>query len=175
MPYARDAQDNVFVHSAGDGNLYKWTQATNTWTNLGYRGAFQHDTPYAIDTKRNRMFRPPTDAASAAYFDLNNDGAITSVIVSGPAAPKIVGGAQIVYDPFNDAYWYWQRNDATLYRIDASTFSATVQPVAGLLPRVAYIDARHNIYGRFNYVPELRGLVFMLDASGSVFFIRTAP
>lgn len=170
----RDAQENIYIHSGRNGNLYKWTLATGTWENLGYRGAYQHNTPFAVDTKRNRMFRPPSGSSGAAYYDLNKGGVLTPLTLTGPAAQASVGPVQVVYDSANDVFWLWKRNDATLYRIDAETFHATVQPVQGTLPRVAYKDARHNIYGRFNYVPELRGLVFMLDASGNIFFIRTA-
>ena len=170
----RDAEENIYTHSGRTGNLYKWTLATNTWENLGYRGAYQHNTPFAVDTKRNRMFRPPSGSSKAGYYDLNNQGALSLLTLTGPAAQAAVGPAQVVYDPVNDVFWLWKRNDATLYRVEAETFHTTVQPVQGALPRVAYKDARHNIYGRFNYVPELRGLLFMLDASGNMFFIRTA-
>lgn len=169
------ANGDFYIHHYGDNHLYKWQQSSNTWFDLGSKGTLQYETPYALDTKRNRLFRIPWGSYPARIFDLNNDGNFSNVKIAGPAAASIDTGASLVYDPVVDVYWLWKRNDANLYRIDAETFEATVQPVTGLLPKVAYKDARHRIYGRFSYVPQLRGLVFMLDHETDVMFIRTAP
>ncbi|GAA4404824.1 hypothetical protein [Quisquiliibacterium transsilvanicum] len=169
------ANGDFYIHQFKDNHLYKWQQSSNTWFDLGPKGTTQYDTPYAVDTKRNRLFRIPWGSYPARIYDLQNAGALSNVELRGPAAPSIDQGASLVYDPVVDVYWLWKRNDANLYRIDAETFEATVQPVDGILPKVAYKDARHRIYGRFNYVPKLRGLVFMLDHETDVMFIRTAP
>jgi len=169
------ANGDFYIHHYGDNHLYKWEQRSNTWVDLGPKGTMQYETPYSIDTKRNRLFRIPWGTYPARIYDLNDKGTFSNVTITGPAAAIIDTGASLVYDPALDVYWLWKRNDANLYRIDAETFEATVQPVSGIMPSVAYKDARHRIYGRFNYVPELRGLVFMLDHTTEVMFIRTAP
>ena len=166
---------DFYMHHHADGKLYRWRHDTNSWSTLGHHGSLQYDTPYAIDTKRIRMFRIPWGSYPARIFDLNNEGAFQNVAIGGPAADKINTGASLVYDPVVDAFWLWKRNDPNLYRIDAETFVASVQTVSGPAPKVAYTGGRHKIYGRFNYVPELRGLVFMLDHTTNVMFIRTAP
>lgn len=173
---ARDAQENVYVHSMTNGKLYKWTRASNKWSELTKDTTFSYGTPYAIDTKRNRMFRPRMGTRSAAYFDLENGAARVFVEITGPGTQALTTAPrQIVYDPILDAYWLWATNDSNLYRIDAKTFVMTVQPITGKPPSAAYKSGLHNTYGRFNYVPELRGLVLIHDPSDSVYFIRTAP
>lgn len=169
------ANGDFYIHHYSDGHLYKWQQSTNSWFDLGKKGNMQYETPYALDTKRNRLFRVRWGSQPARIYDLNDNGAFSNVEVGGPAAESIDTGASMVYDPVVDVYWLWKRNDANLYRIDAETFEASVQPVTGTLPKVEYRDARHRVYGRFNYMPELRGLVFMLDHTTDVMFIRTAP
>jgi hypothetical protein len=169
------ANGDFYIHHNSDRHLYKWEQSTNTWHDLGDRGTLQYETPYALDTKRNRLFRIPWGSHPAKIFDLNNAGIPSKVEIKGPAAASIDTGASLVYDPVVDVFWLWKRNDPNLYRIDAATFSASVQPVSGPLPTVAYKGATHRIYGRFSYVPGLRGLVFMLDETSEVMFIRTAP
>ncbi len=171
---AKDAAGNVYVHSP-KGNLYRWNQASNTWTELGNRGSFGYETPYAIDTKRNRMFRTANKNVSAGVFDLARDAAASRIALRGPAAEAASGRGQLVYDAAADVFWFWKRGDSSLYRIDAETFETTVQDVGGTVPvnNVAG-GGLHYTYGRFSYVPEMKGLVFMRDADTNVFFIRTA-
>jgi hypothetical protein len=173
---AVDAQDNVYVHSMRDGHLYKWSRSTNSWTKHLKDVTFTYGTPYTIDTKRNRMFRPKVDSHRAAYFDLNGEPTRVPVEITGPATESpATRPQQVVYDPVLDVYWLWARDDPTLYRIDAESFSITAQPVTGMPPAVKYTGGLTNTYGRFNYVPELRGLVLLHEPSASVYFIRTAP
>lgn len=169
------AAGDFYIHHDKDDHLYKWEQSTNTWHDLGKKGGIQYETPYTVDTKRNRLFRIPWGSQPARIYDLNKNGDYTNITITGPAAATINTGAGLVYDPVNDVYWLMKRNDATLYRIDAETFSATAQTVTGAVPPAVYKDARHNLYGRFNYVPELRGLVLLQDETSSVKFVRTAP
>ncbi len=173
---AKDAVENVWIHSRADGHVYQWVQSANKILDFGYRKSMVQPTGHAVDTKRNRMFRLGTSASDTAYyFDLSDDAQVVPVSVSGNAAAAAVGMGSIVYDPSNDAYWFCKVGANTLFRIDAETFAVTIQPVTGIVPSNTFADGRHYIYGRFNYVPRLRGIVFMHDVKEPLFFIRTAP
>ncbi|TXL65953.1 hypothetical protein [Zeimonas arvi] len=170
---AKDAADNIYVHSTG-GTMYRWDNATNTWTTLGNRGTYYYETPYAIDTRRNRMIRMPNGTLAGAVFDLNNNAAASTLTLTGSAAAAANGRGSLVYDPVSDAFWYWKRGDSTLYRIDAATFNTTAQSVTGTVPPNTVLNGFYYTYGRFAYVPELRGILYMRDADSDIFFVRTA-
>lgn len=166
-----DARGNFYIHSHRNGRLYMWRQQSNTWVDFGKRGGMRYDTPYALDTKRNRLFRIPWGNYPARIYDLDHEGAFTNVRIGGPAASQIDTGNSLVYDPVVDVFWLWKFGENVLYRIDAASFAATVQPVTGALPPVS----KGKIYSRFHYVPELRGIVLMTNTRSSLMFIRTAP
>lgn len=171
---AKDADGNVYVHSPR-GQLFRWNQASNRWSRLGDRGPSRYETPYAIDTRRNRMLRLSNKNVGAAVFDLNAEARISRIEVTGPAAQAAAGSGQLVYDSAVDVFWFWRRGDSKLYRIDADRFDVTVAEVTGNVPSNEVAKGGlHYIYGRFTYVPEMKGLVFMRDADTNMFFIRTA-
>lgn len=171
---AKDAEGNVYVHILRTGELVRWNQSSNTWTSFGMRGKYQYETPYAIDTRRGHMFRLSNGKVPAAYFDLAHGAAKVDVIVKGQAADQAGGSGQLVYDSGADVFWFWKRGDSRLYRIHPETWEATVQPTSGVEPNNARVTSIHNTYGRFNYAPELSGLVFMRDEATNVYFIRTS-
>lgn len=166
-----DAAGNFYILSHRNGHLYQWRQESNTWVDFGKRGGMRYDTPYALDLRRHRLFRIPWGSFPARVYDLDRNGAFRNVEIGGPAASQIDTGNSLVYDPVVDVFWLWKFNDNRLYRIDAATFSATVQPVTGSLPP----SSKGKIYSRFNYLPELRGLVLMTNSRTNLLFIRTAP
>lgn len=171
---AKDAQGNVYVHILRTGELVRWNQRSNTWTSFGKKGQYQYETAYAIDTRRNRMVRMANGKTPAAYFDLTQDATRVDIVVKGAAAEQVGGAGQLVYDTGADVFWFWKRGDSQLYRIDAETWEATMQPVSGKMPDNTRVSSIHNTYGRFNYASELRGLVFMRDHTSNVYFIRTS-
>lgn len=165
-----DKDGNFYVHSYRNGHLYKWEQRTNTWLDFGKRGGMRYDTPYALDTRRNRLFRIPWGSFPARFYDLNHEGTFTEVHIGGPASKEINTGNSLIYDPVLDVFWLWKFNETSLYRITASTFNATVQRVTGLQPPAT----KGKIYTRFNHVPELRGIVLMTNTKNNLMFIRTS-
>ncbi len=171
---AKDAEGNVYVHITRTGELVRWNQQSNTWTSLGKKGQYQYETPYAIDTRRNRMVRMANGKTSAAYFDLTRNGTRVDIVVKGAAAQQVGNVGQLVYDPGADVFWFWKRGDSELYRIDPETWEATLQPVSGTAPNNTRLTSKHNTYGRFSYAPELGGLIFMRDHTSNIYFNRTS-
>jgi hypothetical protein len=171
----KDASDNVYVHRPDTSILYKWTSSSNSWSNLGNKGTSQYEVGGAVDTNRNRLLRIHDAAASEGYYDLANNGDFTSISFSGAQAAQIDGGST-VFDPVNDCYWFWKRGSSTLYKVAAdSPWSCTTQSTTGSTPtNTVTIDGTHNIYGRFAYCPELKGIVFLRDTATNAYFLRTA-
>ncbi len=166
-----DAEGNFYILSHRNGHLYQWQQKNNSWVDFGKRGDMRYDTPYALDLKRHQLFRIPWHSFPARVYDLDRDGAFRNIEIEGPVASQINTGNSLVYDPVVDVFWLWKFNDNSLYRIDAATFLATVQPVTGPPP----LPSKGKIYSRFNYLPELRGLILMTNSKNNLLFIRTAP
>ncbi len=172
----RDPQDNVYAHDYSSGNLYRWSNSTTQWSNLGSIGPAEYETPYAYDSRRNRIFRVPTGSVPSIVVSVSGSVQTSRVDMTGPAAASIRGRGSLAYDPINDAFWFWKRNDNALYKIAAGNFYAEVQPVTGTPPNnTITAGGNHYTYGRFTYAPELRGLVFMRDESQDLYFIRIAP
>ncbi len=165
-----DNNGNFYIHSHRNGHLYYWQEKTNSWNDLGRKGGARNGIPYALDTKRHRLFRIPGSNSGARYYDLNRNGLITNVQITGPAAEQISSGSSMVYDPVTDIFWLWKRNEDTLYQINASTFIAMMRHTTGIKPTTS----KEQVYGRFNYLPELKGLILMVNSRTPLMFIRTA-
>jgi hypothetical protein len=170
---AVDAAENVYVHNHATGVLYRWNCAANNWTNLGNKGVYNYETAMACDTTRNRILRVRNGGIPEAVIDLSGGLVLSTVGFLGSLAGSISGGS-LVYDKFADCFWFWKRGSSSLYRIHPVTWAVSVQSVSGSVPDNTYVDGRHMIYGRFGFVPELRGLVFVKDVDSSVYFIRTS-
>lgn len=169
---SKDASENVYIHNYNSGDLYKWTEATNTWSTLSNIDVANSAQSHCVDTSRNRIFRTAKGAISAATIALDT-GVKTDRTLSGANAADIDNG-MLVYDPNNDCFWFWRWNSTNLYRIHPTTFAVTIESVTGTVPNNTFGNGLHEFYGRFNYCPELKGLVFVKDANANVFFIRTS-
>lgn len=170
---AMDGSGNIYVHAVA-GSMSLWLHDENRWLSLGDRGVYAIETPYAIDTRRNRMLRMPNGAVGAAMFDLNRRAAVRPVTLAGEKSRVANGPGTLVYDRHNDVYWYWKWNDNTLYRVDADSLEVGAQIVTGPLPPNNVENGLHQYFGRFAYLPELRALVFMRDTDSALFFLRTS-
>jgi hypothetical protein len=171
---AKDASERIYILNHNTGDLFRWTPGTpGTWTNLGNKGVADYETPMACDTTRNRILRARGSGVSECIYDLNSNGDRTNITFTGSNAGQITGGS-LVYDPIVDCFWFWKRGSSTLYRIHPTTWAVTAQSVTGAAVNNSYVDGRHMNYGRFCYVPELKGLAFTRDVDSNVFFLRTA-
>lgn len=164
----KDKFENLYYQSTANSNLYRWNKASNTWTNLGSRSAYNYDACAVLDPVRNRIIRL---GSSPARFDLDSSAAETSVTFSG------VGGGT---GQSTSAIWCPDRNTiltkpwsgTTVYEIDPATFTVSTLSVSGT-PTAPDTPAYGNLYGRFNYIESL-GLVVMAPAySSNLWVFRT--
>ena len=174
----KDASENIWYHDSASGELYKWTAATNSWTTVANVNVAQGDgQPYCCDTKRTRMVRTANGPTPAGWLNLGNPSAgFNNVTMSGTITPSVGG---LVYDPVVDCFWYLpyaQGSTAVLYQINPTTWTVTTAAVTGSVPgnQTSGGPGDGYFHGRFNYVPNLKGLVFMLDNQTNVYFMRTA-
>lgn len=177
------------VVTAGGGDVYmfnqnglirRWNQASNTFADVATRGPYNPETGFAYDSKRNRILRMPrfgSGAVAAAVYDLNNNAAATTVTMNGYSTGVSGGKGAVIYCPAADAYYAMNWGEATLWRIDPVTFAAAAVTTTGSAPPMNYDpggDGFGRFYGRFNYAPELRAIVFALRPSHPVRVMRTA-
>jgi hypothetical protein len=168
----KDSDENVWLHSWSSGLLKKWTQTTGEFSAGINRGPTAGDVIFAIDTSRNRIFRFAKGDYGSAVYDLNDGGSVSSVSVTGESIPTTSGGG-MVYCPVADAYFLLRWGSTTLYRIDADTFAASVVTTSGSFTN-PYINGNSEYFTRFNYAPELTGIVFVQNVDKPVLFLRTA-
>jgi len=180
-PCVMDGSGNIWLHNHNSGNLHKWTRETNTISTVRTGDLLVYETKYCVDTTRNRMLRLKNQGIACGYFDLGSSGApFTAVTLTGPAASTLQPSGtvefrvEMVYDTINDAYFVMPRHQNILYRIDAETFYAEAVSVTGVSPSWEYEGGFDNVYGRFAYCPELKGIVLMVRHNKTVKFIRTA-
>ena len=175
-PIVKDSFENVWVFSPWSGNVYLWNQTTNSWSKPAVIGVSQGSgEPFAFDSKRNRVVRIANSPSPAGYVEMANLSADWQTVTMNPPLPY--GTGQLLYDPVVDCYWFmgYGQGPAKLYQIDPNNWSVIVAPVTGTVPDNTYVNGDQQFHGRFNYCPELQGLVFMRDSFANVSFIRTAP
>lgn len=170
----------VFVRNS---LVYKWTEATNTWA--------QHNTQIppkdflecgaAFDSTRGRIFLIRESATGMRHtYDIAT-GTFTQQTLTGSAAAAVVGGAKaqgLVYVPELDSYLTrFQAAGGAVYRIDAGTFECSVFATTGgdAIPQgaVLLVGSNENIYYRWLYVPQYRGVIYFPHYSADAWFLRT--
>ena len=153
---------------------WKWTQATNTWTNLGPSGYGFNNTGTAMDPTRNRMLVVGDYTATTAPRVMDLTGNPISLTFGGLGAAPLLTGAYsgMVYDEVNDNFLSFRNNGLIIefYRIDAATFFVDKPVVTGTVP-----TARpQGIHNSVQYIPELGGFALANDYNGNVQFMRTS-
>ncbi len=177
-PYAgittvKDDLDNIYVHIANRGDLVKWIQATNTWSSLGNRSAYNIDTPYCHDPVRHRIVRFSAGDAPPMYLDLAARAKEVPITFRGPFASKAGRNGTVVWCPDRQSFLIYKWNETNVYECDPSGFQVSQVAVGGVPPVLAAADGNGNLYGRFAYVPELKGCVVIPGADKPVSFFRT--
>ena len=127
----------------------------------------------AIDTKRNRLYWTHgyggADSYKPSIVDLDN---MTWTVREHPTsaaaadlATRGLNGLGLVYVPMIDAYLLrGKQNGSKVYRVDAETFEVAFMPTTGGAALPAAEDAsdvkQENVYNRWLWVPQLRGVVY---------------
>jgi hypothetical protein len=161
--------------------LYKWTQATNTWSSVPASIPVPTGEGLAMfDTARNRIFIYKSyNSATTCYTMDVATSTFTARTLTGAAASALNAAAKGVggyYEPALDAYLV-RDDDAggTVYRIGASAFDVTLLSTSngGAIPAPGSLSGPTNVYGRFVRVPAMRGALWIPSYSANAWFLRT--
>lgn len=171
----------AIVEQKSSGDVYafaywsalRWSSATNAWTRL-LTGTpiYGFESASALDTRRNRVLVVGGTNNDRFSYDIASN-TVQSVTFTGANAGAVSGsGNGLIYEPTLDAYLLRRGSGgATVYRIDAQTFSVDVLPTSGGASIPASIN---EVYRRFLYAPGLGGVVCCPSYEGNLWFLRTA-
>jgi hypothetical protein len=138
----------------------------------------------AIDGARNKLLRIG-DWNSTHTVPITIDLAtsqMTRAVLSGPFAASILGyyQASMVWDEGLGAFLYFQ-DDGYLYAItyvSDAEYRVDRMPLAGVPPTPGGSGVHSGgpcaIYGRMQYVPNLKGVVIVQRYDADAYFVRTA-
>lgn len=161
------------IYAIASNSVTRWSNASNTWTKLlsntnagGLYAASAHD------STRDRILIAGGLGNDHAVYDIKNN-TMQTITFSGPNASAMKGEEYgMVYDPGLDAYLVRKEGaGATVYRVNAQTFSVDILPVSGGTQVPATIN---GVYKRFLYVPQLKGIVYFPSYTGGMWFLRTS-
>jgi hypothetical protein len=159
--------------------MYKWTAAKNSWSVIGGLQSMKgFGMNGAVDTKRNRalfiggspggMYSP----CAPSLLDLTTNGLVNvSLAGSQPTALNFDYGPGIDYVPELDLFL--ARAPAAggqIYSVNPTTFAIEVWSTAG---GSAIPAAPINVFNRFRYLPNLRGVVYVPTYAANAWFLRT--
>lgn len=158
-PSCKDTSGNVYVLRTYDGNLYKWTQSTATWTDLGFsRSGVLYNTPMAYDPVNNRIVY--ANGSNSWHYNL---GTSTFTNISMSAS----GGASFFWCGDLDVFLYKAFGSSTVEQINPTTFAKTTYSVSGTPPAEAG-DAVNYLCGRMDW-NEALGIVFCVTQTTTNF------
>lgn len=167
------ATDDLYYARAYDsGRFWKWTAATNTWSQLpdlwhqNYAGS-------AIDPTRNRMLIVGDYAGTLdpKVIDITTGNAVSVTFGGlGAAALRMNGYPGVVYDEARDEFLVF-KNSTNLsgYRVSAATWAVSAMSMSN-----APAQRNNGVLNAIQYVPELRGVVYVNDYYGNVKFMATS-
>jgi hypothetical protein len=151
---------------SGGSALRVYRPAPNTTSTINASAFASADSRFgAMDPKRGVMLVGPGISTSADKWHSYNisTGAQTdrSATISQSGA-----SAGLVYDPDGDRYLYFNGGD--IISIDPVTFAKTNLSMTGTAPGITST----GVYGKFQYVPELKGVVTVDSLTNNVAFAR---
>lgn len=127
------------------------------------------DNAMAADTTRGKIYT--TDGVDGVCYD-----ATTLARTTGRAVPSNLTWS-IEYDPDRDAFVSWVSASRTVYELNAAALATGGDPAwtsrsfSGATPAAA-VPA--GTFGRFRYVPQLRGYIVAPNSDSHVYFYRSA-
>lgn len=145
----------------------------NSWGSLGPGGGTLVDFATAVyDVAHERIWRIGgwAGAAAAEYYEIGSGGADPTL--TGTAASEFDSAPQYTgldYDVENDTILLKESTGATVYRLNCGTFACDTMTTSGATPG----DATNGVNGRFKYVPNLKGFIYV-PSWGNAYFLRTA-
>jgi hypothetical protein len=175
--------------AGGRGGLYRWTAATDTWTQTG---SFPDLLPYPIahDPTANRLFSlawgdGQASGTGVSAFIVTNNGSVRTAITFAPSAvfnqfqADKPAYAAMEFDPDNNRFLFYAAQPGAVDRIYVIKPNASTMWDMSLLPldggSVMPVDAGlGGVLNKFRYVPALKGFVLMTSSVNNLYFLRTA-
>jgi hypothetical protein len=164
--------------------VLKWSSATGQWTFIIANDTWAHDRGIAaLDPVRKRILvlgewnKPGVNMPRTVPL---TPGDKEFVALTGPYAEAFsswdaVRFAGFVFDPDLDRYVLFP-DDGYTYTIHPQTWRVERLAVRGDVPPPHSREGVANgigIYGRFQYVPELKGIVYMPAWKRNLYFLKT--
>ena len=180
------------VYHINSGGARVWTPPTSIPSGVGTGGSWASFSPStaspngasAVDTIRGRLLVVNGGSTAAVRFDLDG-GSMTATGVTLTGTPAATIGAAPETDgwgmdfvPELDAFLLKRgtTNGAEIFKINASTYAVTLYAPTGgsSVPLASAIAASNaNVFGRWHYVPRLRGIVYPVRNAANAWFLRT--
>ncbi len=166
--------EDIYYNRYAQG-FWKWTQATNTWSQISADNEAGNYAGAAIDPIRDRMLIVGSYSGTTLprVRDLTFNLVSASFGGLGPSALQVGGYPGVVYDEANNKFLviFNSGSGIRVYRVDPITWFVDEPATTGSRPA----DRTNGINGSCQYVPELGGIVIANSYSGDVYFMRTAP
>lgn len=165
--------DLYYARNNDSGRFWKWTAATNTWSQLAALW-HQNYAGSAIDPTRGRMLivGDYSGTMDPRVIDITTGASVSASFGGlGAAVLRMNGYPGVVYDEELDEFLVVKNtNPITVYRVAAGTYSVSEAVMTGTVPA----SRTNGIQNSVQYAPELKGIVLCNEYSGNVKFMATA-
>ena len=166
----------IYGHGVGFDKLRIYDPANDIWASASETDTALYNYPSAaVDTSRGGLLiiggQPGDSSTTGIYWDLSD--------FSRNVDRNRPGGSwesAVIYDPDRDAFVSYA-DSLTVQEVDAASLAAgnnpswTTRTFTGDTPASAVAA---GTYGRFQYVPELKGYIVAPNSNSSVYFFRSA-
>ena len=164
--------EDIYHSRPGDGWLH-WNQADNTWTKLSSISEVYY-VGGAIDPVSNRVLVVGSYTGDIGPRVRELDGRLVPVTFGGLGEEPLVAANYpgVVYDEVNRRFVVVHQTASALrvVTVDPATWRVE-EPVIGGTPPPLRVNGMHN---SAQYVPELGGIVFVMQHRGNARFLRTS-
>ena len=164
------------VYACYSGNLYKWTQSSNTWDQVGgLVNSAGYETVLCTDSTRGRMLilagQGSQNTANLLTF---STGAMTQPTMSGDSGITSPGGQWgAAYCETTDLIYAMETNAAAagLYTIHPTTFVVAAKSTSGAGSMPAGVN---GVFGRLKKVTygSAGGLIYFPNHAAAAWFLR---
>jgi hypothetical protein len=157
----------------GFATLTVYNIANNSYTSSGSSIAVQNYASAAVDTNRGRLFE--VTGGQSLYWELTNPASPSNRRTGLPTPSSNTYG--LCYDPDTDQFISAISGSLSVRTIDAASLAAGGTPswqtrtFTGTTPSSGHSQ---GTYGRFQYIPELKGYLICPTSTSGVFFYRSA-
>lgn len=155
-----------------DGRLWKWTRASNSWTELakiGHQGYAGSAIDHSRNPKRMLVVGDYSGTLPPRVYRLDTGEKLSVRFVGlGSSALQMSGYPGVVYDELNDRFLVFRNTSPmSAYAVDPETWEVSALQMNG--SPAARPQGLHN---SIQFVPHLRGLVMGHSYTKDVYFMR---